>query len=373
MPAPLDPLVKANRELERLKLDNARLRSLNKKLLRRGGGYDDFMEQFREIIDTDHKFKYDIHQKVKTLDPLDKLHEEVAVAMVSDLHLTENVRLEDSNGINVYNTMIAANRLWVHQAKIKSILGRHRGMYNLSKIWSPLLGDIINGSIHQEMIFTNDLTDPAAVVLGARLLHMFYTELKTLGLPIEVDTIHGNHPRLTAKMPTKRQAHTNLDWLMYEYLSDLFQRDDQVAFNVHTSQIGMKKVYGWNVVFEHGIDVKSGAEEQFEDRIRALFDDPTYREATGYKGPAFDLLLIGNMHKIKCLERTMVNGTYTGQNELGQSWRLKPIKAMQMLFGMSKKHCTTWHYKIDMTDMKSSKAENPFSEYAAWFMKKHGK
>jgi hypothetical protein len=245
-------------------------------------------------------------------------------------------------------------------------------MYTLEGIWLPILGDMINGTIHPEQITTNDLSDPAAVVLFSRLGNMFIQELKGLGLPITVDAIHGNHPRTTVKMPTKRQAHSNLDWQAYEILAEQFAKDDQVNWTVHTSQIGMRRIYDWNYIFEHGMDVKSGAEEAYEDRVRALFDDPTYRKATGYKGASFDQIVNGNMHKPKFLERSIINGTYTGQNELGQSWRLKPIKPMQLMWGITRKRVRTWEYMIDLSDVMTEKVDNPFSEYTKWFLKRNG-
>lgn len=371
MSKPLDPMTKLARENERLRIDNSNVRSLNKKLLRRGGGYDGFIEELKEVLVGDVGFKYKAAPVQAPKEVVDKAHEEIACVAVSDLHLSEVVSLEDSNGINIYNSVIAANRLWEHCQKVKSILRRHMAVYTLKKIWSPLLGDIINGTIHAEMLITNDLTNEGAVVLGCRLLHMFYEELKSLGLPIEIDAIIGNHPRTTIKMPTKRAATTNYDWVTYESLGDKFAKDDQVGMTIHTSQIGMKKIYGFNFLFEHGIGVQSGKEEDFEDRIRALFDDPTYRAATGYTGAAFDQLIIGNMHKSKFLERTIVNGAYTGQNELGQSWRLKPIKAIQQMWGVSKKHARTWQYSVDLTGVRSQNADNPMSSYAKWFLKRY--
>jgi hypothetical protein len=331
----------------------------------------EFIRQLHEILAAEDEFEY-TGKPAKLGKPASNVPE-IAVVLCSDIHLTETVRPDDANGVNVYNSIIAANRLWEHSQKIKQIIKNHSQYHPIKSIWSPLLGDIINGTIHQEYITTNDLSDTAAVILGARLLRMFYGEMKTLGLPIEVDAVHGNHARLTPKVPTKRQAHTNLDWQLYEMLSDAFDGDDQLRMEITTAQIGMKELFGWNVLFEHGIDVKNGGEEAFEDRVRALFDDPTYREATGYAGASFDQIIIGNMHKPKFLERTVVNGSYIGQNELGQSWRLKPIKAQQLMWGVSPDEVRTWQYNIDLTNVKSSAPDNPFSEYAAWFTAKHGK
>lgn len=368
----LDPEVKIVRENERLRGDNRYIRRLNTKLGARGGGYDEFIEQLREVVASEKDFKFKTGGVTKPV-AVDKKHVEIAAVAVSDLHLSESVRIEDSNGINHYNSVIAANRLWCHCQKVKSIIQRHQAMYTIKSIWSPLLGDMINGTIHPEMLTTNDLTDHAAVILSARLLKMFYKELKGLGMPIEIDAVVGNHPRTTAKMPTKNQSQTNMDWVAYEMLSDSLADDDQFSLKVWTSQIGMKKIFGHSFAFEHGVDVKNGKEEDLEDRIRAMFDDPVYREATGLKGPSFSQIVIGNLHKPKFLERTIVNGSYTGQNELGQSWRLKPIRAAQLMWGISEKHVRTWMYQVDLTDVLSTKAENPFSEYTTWFMKRHGR
>ncbi len=361
-------IAKLEKENARLRKSNSELRTSKNALAYNMGGLDEFLESYREAVRQEDKFKFKA-VTVPTPKPTDPKHEEVAAVCFSDLHLSETVRLSESNGINQYNTLIAANRVFEYAQKVKSILTRHQAMYKIKTIWVPVLGDIINGSIHPELLVTNDMSDPAAVVLGSRLLRMFLEELAGLGIPIEVDAIHGNHPRLSAKMPTKRQAHTNLDWLMYEYLAGAYERDPRVNVKIHTSQIGMKNILGWNYVFEHGIDVSSGNEEAFEDRIRALFDDPVFRAATGYKGSSFDQIIIGNMHKAKFLERTIVNGCFTGQNELGMSWRLKPIKASQSMFGISKSHVRTWQYQIDLTSIVSSKPTNAFSQYADWFLK----
>lgn len=365
--------VKLERALQRARDENTRLRAVNKKLVRLDNGYELFLDELKEILAED-VFSYDTAE-LPQVDPssiFDPDTTEIAAAALSDIHLSEVVSPHDSNGINAYNSIIAANRLWEYVGKLKSLITRHRHTHTIEKIWSPLLGDIISGTIHSEQLLTNDLTDEAAVVLATRLLYMFYKELATLGLPIHIDAVHGNHPRTTTKMPTKKQAHTNRDWVIYEMLKDRLEGDEQIAIDICTAQIGQRKLYKWNYLFEHGIAVGNGSEEAFEDRVRALFDDPVFREATGFKGSSFDQVVIGNMHKPKFLERTIVNGSVTGQNELGQSWRLKPIKAQQLLWGISKKHVRTWQYQIDLTHIKSSAASNPMSDYAKWFLKRHG-
>jgi hypothetical protein len=380
---PLDPLEKALRENERLKIDNGQLRAINKKLLRRGGGYavDDAVDTLREFLATEpslpvsspSKIVIPKKPKVKTETPF--THYEHAVTAWSDWHISERIRAVDSMGINEYNSVIAANRFWRVIYKTKKILFNHMAMYPIKKLHIFALGDMINGSIHHELSMTNDLFDPAAVVLAARMMQMGIEELKTLGIPIQVECIVGNHPRITAKMPTKRIAHLSLDWAVYEIVANYFRNDDQVTINVHTGPMEAVDILGWRYLIEHGIDVKSGGEENLEDRIRGLLDDATYRQAVGLSGPSFDQIVIGNMHKIKSLERVRVNGCLTGQNELGVSWRLKTIKAMQWLWGVSEEHVSTFEYKLDVTPIRDSKKDrnNPFGEYTADYMRKHSR
>jgi len=377
---PLDPLVKAHRKIAQLTQINSELRAINKKALRRGAGYDTFIEELGDVIAKEQKNPFKVSpttlpslKSVEAAEFIGKDHAEIACHTVSDWHLAEVIRLEETNGINKYNSIIASNRAYATVQKVKRLIRIHQAVYSIKELWVPVLGDMIHGSIHPEFITTNDLSDAASAILASRLLEMYIRELMTLGVPIRLDCVVGNHPRMTVKFPTKAAAYSSYDWVVYETLADKFINDPQVKVNIHTGHIGLVRRFNWNYVLEHGVDVKNGREEDYEDRVRALFDDPTYRKATGFKGASFDQILIGNLHKSKFLERTVVNGCLTGQNELGQAWRLKPIKAIQQLFGISKGHVRTWEYSVDVTSVGSEKAENDFSRYTKQFLKRHGR
>lgn len=359
-----DDLLK-EKQLLRARNENSRLTKINKELLTIDNKHDIFIEEIKSIIAADKKF---VPKNRVTIQKPTKGHTETFAAALSDLHLSELVLPKDSNYINEYNTVMAANGLWEYKQAIVEVYNLHKKAYSFDEVWVLLLGDLISGTIHWEQLVTNELTDPAAVVLASRLLAMFFRDLqKDLRVKITADCVQGNHPRMTAKMPTKKQAHTNLDWLIYEILKEDLKRDG-IDITIHTSQIGMRKVYGHNYVFEHGIEVKSGREEEFEDRIRSMFDDPVYRRATGYQGASFDQLVIGNMHKEKFLQRTVVNGAFVGQNELGQSWRLKPIKPTQLVWGISRSYARTWQYSLDVAS-RGNKPYNPYGDYADWFLR----
>lgn len=373
MTKPLSQEEKQLRLVERLTIENAELRNLNKKLLRRGGfALESVLEEIKEALKSDKsKNLIEVLPELKNKDHKD--HTEIACLVLSDWHTSEIVKREDTNGINCFNSTILANRLYELTQSVKQIIQIHQKVYKIEKLWIPILGDMINGSIHPDLALTNELSDPGATILAAKLLQFLINDLKTLGLPIEIDTIVGNHSRLTVKMPAKHQSQLSYDWIVYEMVKNYFSNDPNIKINVNNGQIGLVKQYGWRFVLEHGIDVRNGHEEEFEDKIRALFDDPTYRAATQLKDTTFDNIIIGNLHKQKILERTIVNGTLTGQNELGMSWRLKPIKAQQVLFGISRKHVRTWMYNVDVTHVTSESSINSYSKYVKGYLKEHGK
>ena len=374
MTNPLSPEQKQLRLLEKLTYDNTRLRSLNKKLLRQGGfAFDEVLEEIRGLLNESKitPFAVGVSKPSKIKPTAKKNHCEIAALVLSDFHLSEVINDVEVNGVNKYNSIICANRLWEAIQSAVKIIKLHQSLYTIEELWIPLLGDLIAGTIHPELELSNDLSDPSAVVLCSRLLQIALLELKTLGIPIRLDCIVGNHSRTTLKMPTKRVWQTNYDWLIYEVVSDYFKDDPQINFNIHTGYISIVKKYGFNFALLHGIDVKVNKTEALEDRIRAIFDDKAYRDSAGLTGQTFDQIIIGHLHTPTLTEKLIVNGSILGQSELGVAWRLRPVSAQQILFGISSKHPRTWAYNIDVSNIRNEDANNPMVGYSKQFLKKY--
>lgn len=309
--------------------------------------------------------------KIKTA-VFDADHSEVATLILSDWHGSETVRYEEANGVNRYNSRVMANRVWAIVDKFKRIVRGHQAMYNIEKIWVMVLGDMIHGSIHPENVLTNDLLDVPAAILVSRLLIMAFEELRTLGVPIEADCTVGNHPRIALlKMPTKRQAHTSYDWIIYTILANHFENDPQVDIRINTGQFGIVDQLGHRVIMEHGYGATG--QQDMVARVRSMFDNPVYRNQTGMTGSSVDFLCVGDKHRAQLGEGYIVNGCLSGSNELGTAWRLQPIGAIQQMFGISAKQIPTWSYPLDVSDVQSESPDNPFSEYACTFVDEHGR
>jgi hypothetical protein len=373
---PLDPEVKKERELERLRIENSRLRNINRKLFRSTDILvDEVVSELRNVLLKESKFEYKTKiEPVKTQNRIvSKDHSEIAVSVLSDWHGSEDIRLNATSGINQYNSVVMANRAYELAIKEKQILSLHSSIYKISKIFMPILGDQVGGSIHSDLSATNDLSDPCAVVLTSRIMIMFVEEMKTLGIPIDISCISGNHGRILPKMPFKAQASFTYDYIVYEILAEHFKNDPLVTIEINPGQFGERKLFDWVYRFEHGYNLKSGDSQKLEDKIRAMFDDTIARQATGFKGASFDQIMVGHLHESGVKERVVKNGALSGTGELGFGLHLRPCSAQQTLFGVSKDHVKTWHYFVDVTRIISNKSCNAFSQYATEFMKKFGR
>ena len=370
--------LKVQKSLERLRLENNRLRQVNRILTRdtsmtAGNVFEEFEEWLANEAPDPFTHVTKTYKAPKTSGSVfDKNHEEIAALVLSDWHTAETIRMDETNGLNSFNSMVLSNRAWQIIDKFKRIVRGHQSMYAVKKIWLALLGDFVHGSIHVENILTNDLLDVPSAMLVARLLVMAIDELKTLGIPIEADCIVGNHPRIgLANMPTKRQAETSYDWIIYKMLEQRYQDDKQVDIRIHLGQFGIVDLAGHRVVVEHGY--KASGDIDMVAKIRAMYDSPVYRNSSGMTGSSVEYIVIGDRHRAQTGEGYMVNGCLSGSNELGVAWRLSPIGAIQQMFGISKSKIPTWTYPLDVCSETSEEAKNPFSEYTQRFMEKHGR
>lgn len=356
------------KEIAKLKAQNTKLRSDNTVLASASLDSDDFLAEIKRATRFESQLKLSRPSKNKLTDTK---HNEIACIALSDLHLSEEVSSVATMGMGGYSPIVTARRMNHHLQSAKNIIEIHRRAYNIERIWVPILGDIVGGSIHG-LNLTNSITDAACVVLAARMITMFLLDLASLGIPIDVDTSVGNHGRIAmSNMPSKRQAHNNYDWLVYEMVSDAVKNHPLINMKVSVCQMGIKKLYDHTYVFEHGIDISPKKEDQLEVRLRNMMDNEIFRKANGNQGESFSMAVIGNTHVAKLLPKMIVSGAYVGNNELAILWRLQPVLPQQVMWGVSKSHCRTWSYMLDLSQAESD--NNLISEYTKEFMSEYSK
>lgn len=387
-------------------LDNARLRSqveklktrlasetqITKRLAQNHAGYDEFlanMKEFAQVIG-------DLSLPVEKLAPATPLvvpvvrdgHTEDAVGLWSDMHFGDRIRREDTSGFPEFDLVIGANRWGYVINKTKQCLTLHRAMYPIKRLKIWIGGDVGNGVLHDSPN-SNELFTSAQVHFSYHMLKFGLEDLLTLTVPdaagnvvIEgIDLLFsvGNHMRMDEKMPHKFQAQRTLDWLIYQFVIEKFSSNPKVTIKQEMSPYIFETIRGHKHLFAHGMqvgyrnspDAQCKSMGQFIDRVRSLFDSPEWRRKNHVQGETFARICIGDIHVPVSFPRLISNGSLNGQNELGVNWVLEPIPAGQQLFGVADKHCETWKYFLECSQVQREKKDmNKYGDFALEYAEK---
>jgi hypothetical protein len=377
---------------EKLRKEIVRDRKYAKKLAENHVGADELLKNIQTFVKEMGDFPAPVTrisaQKPQTRPPVKEGHSEDAVLVISDTHFGDRIRKGDTSGFPEFDLTIAGNRFGYIIGKAKKILGLHRAMYPIKRLYVPILGDIGNGDLH-DAPKSNVLFIAPQIHFSYHMLRFAIEDLLTLrdeGIVEEIVLLFsvGNHMRMAEdlKMPTKLQAMRTFDWLIYQFVIERFKNEPGVTIHETMSPFIFENIRGHRYGFNHGMEVgyKNSPEAQaksissFINHTRALFDSPVYRAHAGLEGATFDRFVIGDIHVPVSFPRLLSNGSLNGQNELGVNWGLEVIPAGQWLFGVSDKQIQTWQYFIDCTHVQREEADsNGYGKFAEEYEKKFGR
>lgn len=247
----------------------------------------------------------------------------VPVVMLSDLHWGERVRKEQIRGVNEYNLAIARRRL-------RTVI---EGAIKLSRILDPdmrypgivlpLGGDMISGSIHDELAATNELnTMPTLLDLYRNMVSSIDLLANTFGA-VFLPCVSGNHDRDTKKTWAKDRNHTSFGWLLYQFLAVHYANDPRVTFYIPDGADAKFRVFGFNYLLTHGDEFKAG-----DSIIGAI--GPVMRgeqkKSAAYSavGDAYDCMIFGHWHTRMIWSRGRGNGALKGYDEFAKRNNFKP-------------------------------------------------
>lgn len=174
-----------------------------------------------------------------------------AIVLLSDWHIGEAVDYEQSNGLNEYNPKIAERRAKRIFQKIPEYIERYVPMAKV--LYLAVIGDIITGFIHEELMRTNHLSPVEEVLLGKDLLASGIDYLLKNGVKeIVIPTAHGNHGRTTQKSQFKDSYKVSYEWMMYQDLARIYQRDPRVHWVIAKGYHNHISIYDRMCRFHHG-------------------------------------------------------------------------------------------------------------------------
>ena len=175
-----------------------------------------------------------------------------AIIPATDWHVEERVYPEQVNGKNFFNLPEAENRINRFYAEGLRLI-EAQNQPHIDEIWHPMLGDLMSGTIHEELEETNSLSPVEAVsFLQDMICSGLDLWIKKTKLPIFIPTCVGNHSRTTKKTRVKTRVKNSYEWLLYATLVKYYLGNSRIHWMIGKGYHNIQTVKGRKVRFHHG-------------------------------------------------------------------------------------------------------------------------
>src|SRR5579859_4305576 len=154
------------------------------------------------------------------------------LTILSDVHYGEVVKAAQTNGVNDYNPAIAYKRLKTYTSHVIEIQRQHGGSKKPPGLVLCLGGDMISGSIQEELRMTDAKTPIQDVQEMTDALAGVVDNLSTYFGRLFMPCVVGNHGRDTLKTHFKNAVFHNHDWSLYMNLARVFKGNKNIRFYI---------------------------------------------------------------------------------------------------------------------------------------------
>ena len=255
----------------------------------------------------------------------------IPLLFISDVHFDEYVDPNQINGVNEYSHDIAVQRIRNTFEKSVDVLTRFIAKPNYDGAIIALGGDMLSGSIHEELVETNEAPILSSILEMTQLLidgiNLFADKFNKVFVPCVV----GNHGRLHKKPRHKNRVFDNYEWLIYQYLAKHFLSDSRVTFFIPDGPDAVFNIYDKTFLLTHGDQFKGGS------GISGIFSSlqlglhKKQKKQAAIHSP-FDVMMIGHFHQYIHTNSLVVNGSIKGYDEFANTCNFPFEPAQQALW-----------------------------------------
>lgn len=266
------------------------------------------------------------------------LSESVVVAVASDWHAEERIDPKTIAGVpNEYNPDIFKRRSERFFSKIVYLTEMVRTKTKVDTMVLALLGDMINGYIHEEMEEDNYMSPVQASLLIKRTLRggIDYL-LENAGIKeLIIPCCYGNHGRTTKFRRIGTGAQNSFEWLIYKDLEEIYSKDKRVKFLVADGYHQYLDIYGYVLRFHHGDSISYGG------GVGGITIPVNKAIANWNRVKQADIDVFGHFHQFIDGGNFICNGSLCGYNAYALSIKAPYERPQQAFFTIDKKHGKT--------------------------------
>lgn len=280
------------------------------------------------------------------------------VPFLSDLHAGEVVRPEEMSGFNAYNLRIADLRLQRFFDNAIYASREYFGGLEYEGIVLPLGGDLISGSIHDELRDTDELSVLDSTLWVAPRLVAGLEKWAEVFPRVHVVSVPGNHGR-DGKLPRYkgRSAHnadTHIARMVAMFWAQKNAAPGSVTFDIPESYDAQFIIHRTRFSLEHGEEFQKNNPGTAEIGMLGPAKRGHLRKSRALtaEGRPFDIVLLAHFHQLVYapFQGFVANGSVKGYDEYAKGMSLKPEPPQQALFVVDPEHGPTLHAPIHVMD-----------------------
>jgi hypothetical protein len=251
------------------------------------------------------------------------------VVLASDWHVEEPVFPDHVNGLNEYNLVIAKERIDRFVKSVVWLLSDPR--FDIRSLTLGLIGDLISGYIHEELVESNLLSPAEAIVW---LLDALEGALRSIAaqLPaverIVVVCKSGNHGRLTHKQKVSTREANSIEAVLYQSLRRLLANDPRFEFVITPGIWAHVTVFDYDLAFTHGDSFKYGGGV---GGVSIPIKRGITREFLGRHRPIHQFNM-GHFHQRQDFGNIQLNGSLIGYSDYSQFVHCEYERPQQHLY-----------------------------------------
>ena len=276
-----------------------------------------------------------------------------AVLMLSDTHVGQVIRPEQTLGFGGYDFETFLARLKFYEEAVTSILRDHTTT-DLQELVIAMGGDMLHGALNHAAEVSQHYTLFQQWYGAGHAFAQFIRNLAPLVPKLRVHCTVGNHTRWGTqhKMPTDNR-YSNLDSFVYEYTRALVRDIPGVEWNMDEQPVSLFYVQDHLFHLSHGDQLKGG------DRALGIPNHAVGRMVSSnaqlfgkLETAAPHYYLVGHLHRGIVLPHSrgsvIVNGGFPGVDGYGIASGFNPVDPKQTFFLMHPKYGKTATYDIEL-------------------------
>jgi hypothetical protein len=296
-----------------------------------------------------------------------------AILHVSDIQYGEFIDPAEIDGVNAYSVDIANARIDRLFHYVARLLEADRHGDPVERIHLCLGGDMVSGSLHEELAKTDELPElPSARQVAARLAGNIKELRRRIEAPINIYSVPGNHGRLTHKPESKGHVLNNLDTLVAWFVEAALADDKGISVRYGESVDLLFDVYGFPFLLTHGdrMGGRGGGGTGFIGPIGAiskghqkLYMDYAARGVTLYK------ILTAHYHTAVETVHGYGNSALAGWSQFARDFRMTPEPATQNLLIIHQEHGEIARHRVLCGVPAEGKSQDPTFRWSNNFSK----